>query len=127
MENNYFKNYPIPHKNFINREEVNEQPIQTPPVEEEDQDKIIQRLVEQSFIENILRLNTGKMANVYMTFTDSEEWRNKVFTGTIENAGRDHIILKDPKTGLNYMLLLIYLDYVTFEEDIEYDPRFARP
>ena len=35
---------------------------------------------EQSYIENILRLNKGKKVDVYMTFTDSTEWRDKIRT-----------------------------------------------
>ena len=39
---------------------------------------------EQSYIENILRVNKGKLINIYMTFPDSVEWRDKVFTGILE-------------------------------------------
>ena len=76
--------------------------------------------MEQSYIENILRLNKGKKATVYLSFTDSINWRDKIFTGIIEQAGRDHIILSDPVTGKWYMLLMIYLDYVEFEDRINY-------
>src|SRR4051794_4271341 len=48
---------------------------------------------EQSYIENILRLNKGKLATVYATFENNTEWNAKVFTGLIEAAGRDHLIL----------------------------------
>ena len=81
--------------------------------------------VEQSYIENILRLNKGKKVKVYITFTDSAEWRDKVFDGIIEQSGRDHLILSDPKTGKWYLLQMIYLDYVEFEENINYDPSFV--
>ncbi|MGI6309261.1 MAG: spore coat protein GerQ [Bacilli bacterium] len=83
--------------------------------------------LEASYIENILRLNRGKQATVYMSFTDSKEWGDKVFTGTIEEAGRDHLILSNPQTGTWYLLKIIYLDYVTFEEPIEYSTIFAQP
>lgn len=77
--------------------------------------------MEQSYIENILRLNRGKQATVYMTF-DGENGENaqQVFTGIVEAAGRDHIILSDPQTGKRYVLLMVYLNYVTFDEEIEY-------
>jgi spore germination protein Q len=80
--------------------------------------------LEQSYIENILRLNKGKIATVYMTFENNKEWNAKVFKGRIEAAGRDHIILSDPQTGMRYLLLMIYLDYVTFDEELEYDYPF---
>lgn len=80
---------------------------------------------EQSYIENILRLNRGKLATVYMTFENNREWNAKVFKGIIEAAGRDHLILSDPQTGKRYLLPLIYLDYITFDEEIEYQYPFA--
>jgi spore germination protein Q len=82
---------------------------------------------EQSFIENILRLNRGKLATFYFSFPDSVEWRDKVFEGVIEQAGRDHIVVSDPKTGKWYLLLMIYLNYVTFDERINYSPTFIPP
>ncbi|SDQ12335.1 spore germination protein Q [Virgibacillus subterraneus] len=76
--------------------------------------------MEQSYIENILRLNEGKAATVYMTFENNSQWNAKVFRGIVEAAGRDHIILSDPQSGKRYLLLMIYLDYVTFDEEINY-------
>ena len=76
--------------------------------------------LEQSYIENILRLNKGKLATVYMTFENNTQWNAKIFRGVIEAAGRDHIILSDPKTGQRYVLLMVYLDYITFDEEINY-------
>ncbi|MDQ0218559.1 spore coat protein GerQ [Peribacillus cavernae] len=76
---------------------------------------------EASYIENILRLNRGKLATVYATFEGNKEWNAKVFKGIIEAAGRDHVILSDPQSGTRYLILMVYLDYVTFDEEIEYD------
>ena len=59
--------------------------------------------LEQSYIENILRLNKGKLATLYFSYPDSVEWRDRKYTGIIEAAGRDHIILSDPKTGRWYL------------------------
>jgi len=81
--------------------------------------------LEESYIENILRLNRGKIATVYMTFENNREWNAKVFRGAIEAAGRDHLILSDPQTGTRYLLPMIYLDYVTFDEEINYEYPFA--
>ena len=74
---------------------------------------------EQSYIENILRLNLGKNVSVYMNFENSQ-WGSKVFKGRLEAAGKDHIIISDLQTGTRYLLLSIYLDYITFEEEINY-------
>ncbi|MFD2971104.1 spore coat protein GerQ [Peribacillus deserti] len=80
---------------------------------------------EQSYIENILRLNRGKLATVYATFENNREWNAKIFKGIIEAAGRDHIILSDPQTGMRYLILMVYVDYVTFDEEIEYEYPYA--
>lgn len=75
---------------------------------------------EQSYVENILRLNRGKIATVYATFENNEKWNAKVFRGEILAAGRDHVILRDPQTDRRYLILMVYVDYVTFDEPIEY-------
>jgi len=46
----------------------------------------------------------------------------------VEAAGRDHVILSDPQSGVRYLLPMVYLDYVTFDEEIEYEyPYGAAP
>jgi spore germination protein Q len=75
---------------------------------------------EESYIENILRLNLGKIATIYMTFENNPQWNAKVFKGKLEAAGRDHIIISDPKTGVRYLLLMVNLDYITFDEQLQY-------
>lgn len=75
---------------------------------------------EQSYVENILRLNKGKVATFYMSFPDSNEWRDRKFTGVVEQAGRDHVIVSNPKNGEWYLLLAIYLNYVVFDEPINF-------
>lgn len=81
-------------------------------------------LVEESYVENILRLNRGKIATVYMTYENNREWNAKVFKGVILAAGRDHIILSDPVTGMRFLLLTLNLDYITFDEPINYEYPF---
>ena len=77
--------------------------------------------IEESYIENIIRLNRGKLGTFYMTYSDSNEWRDRVYKGVIEAAGVDHIIISDPRDGKRYILLNIYLDWVEFNEEINYD------
>lgn len=77
-------------------------------------------LEQQSYVENILRDNYGKLATVYMNFEGSQ-WGSKVFKGYIRGAGKDHIVLKDAQSETRYLLLMVYLDYITFDEKIEYD------
>lgn len=79
---------------------------------------------EQSYIENILRLNKGKKVQIYASYPDSTEWRNMIFSGIIEQSGRDHVILSDPKTGNWYLILIIYVNYIKFDEKIISNPDF---
>ncbi|MFF2287478.1 spore coat protein GerQ [Peribacillus butanolivorans] len=81
--------------------------------------------VEASYIENILRLNKGKLVTVYTTFENNKEWNAKIFKGIIEAAGRDHLIISDPQTGKRYLIPMVYLDYITFDEEIEYEYPFG--
>ncbi len=74
---------------------------------------------ESSYIENILRLNLGKTVSIYMNFENSQ-WGSKIFKGKLEAAGKDHIIISDAQTNMRYLLLTIYLDYITFDEEINY-------
>ncbi|GAB6930249.1 hypothetical protein JCM10914A_42320 [Paenibacillus sp. JCM 10914] len=75
---------------------------------------------EQSYIENILRLNLGHQATFYMTYENNSQWNAKVFTGTIEAAGRDHIIISEKSTGRRVILLMVNLDYVVFDQPLHY-------
>ena len=76
---------------------------------------------EESYIENIVRLNRGKLGTFYMTYSDSNEWRDRVYKGVIEAAGIDHIIISDPRDGKRYVLLNIYLNWIEFNEEINYE------
>lgn len=79
---------------------------------------------EQSYVENILRLNRGKIATVYMNFEGSQ-WGSKIYKGELLEAGKDHIVLRDTQTNVYYLLLTIYLSYVAFDEEIEYEYPFS--
>ncbi|GGL49794.1 spore coat protein GerQ [Sporolactobacillus putidus] len=83
--------------------------------------------VEQSYIENILRLNLGKTATVYATFEGNTEWNAKKFTGTIEAAGRDHVIVVDRQTSVRYLIPMVFVNYFEFTEPLEYAYPFAPP
>lgn len=103
----------------------NQPNIKFPSIKTEMQPKNEMALpLEQSYIENILRLNKGKKVRVHQTFPDSNEWRDIEFKGIIEQSGRDHIILSDPTTGVWQVLLMIYVDYISFDEAINYDKDF---
>ena len=81
--------------------------------------------LEQSLIENILRLNKGKKVKVYASYPDSNEWRDKIYTGIIEESGRDHLILSDPTTGTWYLIRMLYVNFVEFAEKINYNVDYS--
>ncbi|KYD19944.1 spore coat protein GerQ [Caldibacillus debilis] len=83
--------------------------------------------LEQSYIENILRLNRGKFITVYMTFENNVEWNAKIFRGIIEAAGRDHLIISDPETGKRYLLPMVYFNYAEFDEELNYYYPYSTP
>lgn len=114
MNNTYFDKNVFPGTPIYNNQNIQQVPIMDNTLP-----------LEQSYIENILRLNRGKKVTVHMTFPDSNEFRDKEFRGIIEQAGRDHIILSDPSTGNWFLLLMIYVDYITFDEKINYNPEFV--
>lgn len=119
---NPYQTYPYYYPQASQAYYPNYQTKQTPQPQQQQQTNMQGMLpIEQSYIENILRLNRGKKVSVYMTFENNKEWNAKIFKGEIEAAGRDHIILSDPDTGKRYLLLMVYLDYIIFDEKINYD------
>ena len=82
---------------------------------------------DMAYAENILELNVGKEASFYMSYSDSLEWRDRVFTGTIVGAGRDYAVVRGAgrdyavvrdSNNHNFLLWTVYLSYVEFREDI---------
>ena len=114
MNGNYYPNPTFPGTGLNNNTIPNQQSV--PSYEQ----NIANLSGEQSYIENILRLNKGKKAKFHVTVPGSEKWQDRVFDGIIEQAGRDHIIVSNPSTGEWYLILMIYLDFVTFEESVNY-------
>lgn len=76
--------------------------------------------IEESYVENILRLNLGRVATIYATYENNTQWNAKVFKGELEAAGRDHIIISDRQTGMRTLLLMVNVDYVTFDQPLKY-------
>lgn len=44
-------------------------------------------ITEQTYLENILRLNIGKLGTFYFTYTGSNDWRDRAYKGVIEQVG----------------------------------------
>lgn len=75
---------------------------------------------EESYIENILRLNIGKIVKVFASFPDSQNYRDRIYDGIIEAAGKDHLIMSNPQNGDWYLIPMIYVNWVESEEKLNY-------
>lgn len=79
---------------------------------------------EESYIENILRLNRGKEAVFSFTIpsaTGTQEAGNTILVrGVVLEAGRDHAIIREFETDHYFLFPMIYFDYARFEEPINY-------
>jgi len=67
---------------------------------------------------NILNNNPNQIADFYMSYPDSVEWRDRIFTGRIVHATREYTLLRNEQTGEWYVLPSIYLNYVIFNEEL---------
>ncbi len=118
MNGNYYQNPTFPGNNQINQlDSLNNNSLPsviTQPISQE-----------QSYIENILRMNKGKPAKIFVSYPESSAWQNKEYIGTIEAAGKDHLIIKDSSSESWFLIRLLYLDYVEFMEPINYSPYFS--
>ncbi len=118
MNGNFYQNPTFP-GNQMNNNGYNTPPGNISSVSEQEDYN------EQSYIENILRLNKGRKVKAYVSFPDSTEWKNSIFTGLIEEAGKDHLIIKDTLNGNWYLIRILYLDYVEFMEPINYNHLYS--
>ncbi len=117
MNGSYYPNQVFPGSGLSGNTVPNQQSV---PSYDQSQVMVNPSSMEQSYIENILRLNRGKKAKFHITVPGSSEWQDRVFEGIIEQSGRDHIIVSNPSTGEWYLILMIYLDFVTFDEAINF-------
>jgi spore germination protein Q len=84
---------------------------------------------EQSYIENILRLNIGEPGVFHFSFTHTvgETLNTRNITGYVEAAGRDHVIVHETSTGHQFLFPMIYFDYAEFFGQVKYFPQTMQP
>lgn len=78
---------------------------------------------EESYIENILRLNRGKLATFYFSFENANprSGTNVVsIRGYVEAAGRDHAIIREANTDKRFLMPMIYFSFAEFDEELAY-------
>lgn len=70
-------------------------------------------------IEALLKFNKGKKLTIHMGFPNSKE--HKDITGILEQSNEEYITLSNPQTGSWNLLPTLYIDYITFDENINYN------
>lgn len=84
---------------------------------------------EQSYIENILRLNIGEPGTFHFSFanTAGETLNVRNIDGFVVAAGRDHVIIREAATNHDFLFPMIYFDYAEFEGEANYFPQVVQP
>lgn len=72
----------------------------------------------EEYAENLIRKNIGNKASFYVSFGDSIKWRDSIFTGIIEEAGKDYVVIYNQELNKRFLLWNVYLDYIVFDEQL---------
>ena len=117
----------LQNQNF--QQPTSQQQVPMPPSTTGPSGRPIVPAVETSYIENILRLNIGQPGIFHFSFTHTigEALNVRNITGSVEEAGRDHVIIKEAATGHNFLFPMIYFDYAEFEGQVNYFPQTIQP
>ena len=78
-------------------------------------------------LDDILEINIGKKISIYESFDNSNEWKDKIFTGILEKVDNEYIILSDPTNNTWYIILIKYINYIKFDEEINTSNNFYSP
>lgn len=70
--------------------------------------------VDNNYVENYLKQYIGKNMEIHVSFCDSIEWRDSVFTGKLVSVGKDYIAINNNQN--TYIIWNIYLDYIVMKE-----------
>lgn len=76
--------------------------------------------LEESYMDSLIRNNIGKQVCVYVTFPSSNDFKDFKFNGILEQSGKDYVVLSEPSTGKWHLISSIYIDFITFDENINY-------
>ena len=69
---------------------------------------------------DLVKNNIGKQVCVYLTFPNSNDFRDFKIEGILEQSGEDYVILSVPSTGKWHLIPSIYIDLITFDENVNY-------
>lgn len=67
------------------------------------------------YVENYLSKKIGQKIEIHVSFCDSIEWRDSIFTGILDDVGKDYIVINSNNTL--YVIWNIYIDYILFPQN----------
>ena len=70
--------------------------------------------LQDNYVESYLRKNLGKNVELHVSFCDSIEWRDSVFTGILDEVGRDFTVIKS--NDKKYIIWNVYIDYLVLND-----------
>ncbi len=71
--------------------------------------------LQNPYSDSILSHYLGKKASFYLTFNDSNEWRDTIFKGTIQDTNSDYTIISDDTTNKPILMWNKFIDYIIFD------------
>lgn len=75
--------------------------------------------LDSNYVESVFYGNKGKRVSIYLSYPDSVEWRDKVFTGTILKNGRDYVMIQQDDGNI-ILIWLVYINYAIFDKTASY-------
>ena len=72
---------------------------------------------ENSFVNSVLRTAINKEARFYFSYPDSIKWRDMMYEGKLLVVGEDYIVIREKTSKHLHVLLMLYLEFVVFEEE----------
>lgn len=100
--------YPQPNFDFRNASPIASDPNQT---------ILTTKDSENSFVNAVLRTALNKEAKFYFSYPDSIKWRDMMYEGKLLVVGEDYVVIREKTSNHLYVLLMLYLEFVVFQEE----------
>ena len=71
--------------------------------------------MQDMYNDNMLSPFVGKSASFYLTFNNSNEWRDTIFKGNIQDTNKDYTTIVDSTTNKPVLLWNKYIDYIILD------------
>ena len=68
---------------------------------------------QNDYVDEYLKRNIGKIIEAHVSFCDSIEWRDSIFTGRLESVGKDYLAINNNQN--TFIIWNIYLDYIVIK------------